>query len=70
MSYLETIKMLTNRIGAILLIRNQQNPSWNNYFYWLIGLSLFALALSLYFRGEKIKHFFREDFGWMLLHVL
>ena len=40
------------------------NPSWHNYFYWLIGVSLFFFALEIIkpWRGNQLK--FRKDF-WL-----
>jgi sterol desaturase/sphingolipid hydroxylase (fatty acid hydroxylase superfamily) len=40
------------------------NPSWNNYFYWLIGVSLFAFTLELLFPWRKNQSKIREDF-WL-----
>ncbi len=39
-------------------------PSWNNYFYWLIGLSLLVWALEILFPWRKDRSFFRKDF-WL-----
>lgn len=40
------------------------NPDWHNYFYWLLGVSLFFFALEVVkpWRGEQPR--FRRDF-WM-----
>jgi len=40
------------------------NPSWHNYFYWLIGVSLFFFGLEVLnpWRGKQEK--FRKDF-WL-----
>ncbi|MDN3203387.1 sterol desaturase family protein [Algoriphagus sediminis] len=38
------------------------HPSWGNYFYWLIGLSLFVYALELLFPWRKNRGAFRKDF--------
>ncbi len=40
------------------------NPSWNNYFYWLIGVSLLAFSLELIFPWRKNQSRIREDF-WL-----
>ena len=40
------------------------NPSWNNYFYWLIGISLFFWSLELIFPWRKKQGAFRKDF-WL-----
>ena len=39
-------------------------PSWNNYFYWLIGLSLLVWILELIFPWRDRKSAFRKDF-WL-----
>ncbi|MFC3881688.1 sterol desaturase family protein [Algoriphagus namhaensis] len=39
-------------------------PSWGNYFYWLIGLSLLVWSLEILFPWRKDRPFFREDF-WL-----
>jgi sterol desaturase/sphingolipid hydroxylase (fatty acid hydroxylase superfamily) len=38
------------------------NPSWHNYFYWLIGLSLFCWTLEILFPWRKNQSIFRKDF--------
>ena len=40
------------------------HPSWGNYFYWLIGVSLFFFALELASPWRKEQAKFRKDF-WM-----
>ncbi|HCH44833.1 MAG TPA: hypothetical protein DEV63_10480, partial [Algoriphagus sp.] len=39
-------------------------PSWHNYFYWLIGLSLLVWMLEVIFPWRKGRPFFRKDF-WL-----
>ncbi|MFO0356628.1 MAG: sterol desaturase family protein [Sphingobacteriaceae bacterium] len=39
-------------------------PSWHNYFYWLLGLSLFVWMLELIFPWRKQQAAFRKDF-WL-----
>jgi sterol desaturase/sphingolipid hydroxylase (fatty acid hydroxylase superfamily) len=39
-------------------------PHWGNYFYWLIGLSLFVYALERLFPWRKQQAGIREDF-WL-----
>lgn len=39
-------------------------PSWHNYFYWLIGLSVFVWLLELIFPWRKEQAAFRKDF-WL-----
>ena len=38
------------------------NPSWHNYFYWLIGLSLFCWVLEIVFPWRKNQSILRKDF--------
>ena len=40
------------------------NPDWNNYFYWLIGISLVVYAMELAFPWRKNQPRIREDF-WL-----
>jgi sterol desaturase/sphingolipid hydroxylase (fatty acid hydroxylase superfamily) len=40
------------------------NPSWHNYFYWLIGVSLFFFALELWRPWRANQPKFRKDF-WL-----
>ncbi|HMQ49379.1 MAG TPA: sterol desaturase family protein [Saprospiraceae bacterium] len=49
---------------ARYLWREMANPSWHNYFYWLIGVSLFFLLMEWWrpWREEQPK--FRKDF-WL-----
>lgn len=63
MSYLETIKNAYQSYWNYL-INEISNPSWHNYFYWLIGVSLFAFTLELLFPWRKNQGRFREDF-WL-----
>lgn len=37
---------------------------WGNYFYWLIGVSLFAWLLEVFFPWRKDQPLFRKDF-WL-----
>lgn len=39
-------------------------PSWYNYFYWLVGLSLLVWVLELVFPWRKNQPAFRKDF-WL-----
>ncbi|TKB97661.1 sterol desaturase family protein [Pedobacter cryophilus] len=39
-------------------------PSWSNYFYWLIGLSLLVWMLEIIIPWRKKQAVFRQDF-WM-----
>lgn len=40
------------------------HPSWHNYFYWLIGISLFFFSLELLHPWRKDQKRFRKDF-WL-----
>ncbi|MDH5379875.1 MAG: sterol desaturase family protein [Cyclobacteriaceae bacterium] len=40
------------------------NPGWHNYFYWLIGVSLFFFSLELIAPWRKNQSKFRMDF-WL-----
>ncbi len=40
------------------------NPSWHNYFYWLIGLSLFVWLLEIVVPWRKDQKKIRKDF-WL-----
>lgn len=39
-------------------------PSWHNYFYWLLGLSIVVWMLELLFPWRKEQAIFRKDF-WL-----
>lgn len=40
------------------------NPSWHNYFYWLVGLSLVVWSLEILFPWRKSQGVIRHDF-WL-----
>lgn len=40
------------------------HPSWNNFFYWLIGLSIVVWALEVIFPWRKNQALIRQDF-WL-----
>lgn len=40
------------------------NPSWNNYFYWLIAVSLFFFTLEVIIPWRKKQDIIRQDF-WL-----
>jgi sterol desaturase/sphingolipid hydroxylase (fatty acid hydroxylase superfamily) len=46
------------------------NPSWNNYFYWLLGLSAVVYGLELLFPWRKNQSKIRKDFWLDLFYVL
>lgn len=50
-------------IGEIL------NPSWHNYFYWLVGASLVIYGLELVFPWRKNQPILREHF-WLDIFYL
>ena len=45
------------------------NPSWHNYFYWLIGLSLLVWLLEISFPWRTDQHPIRRDF-WLDLFYM
>ncbi|MDW3194130.1 MAG: sterol desaturase family protein [Cytophagales bacterium] len=49
---------------ANYLLQEILHPSWHNYFYWLIGVSLFFLALEWARPWREDQPKFRKDF-WM-----
>lgn len=46
------------------LIREMFYPSWHNYFWWLLGLSLFVWLLEVFFPWRQEQSIFRKDF-WL-----
>ena len=44
-------------------------PSWHNYFYWLIGLSILVWALEITLPWRKKQSAFRKDF-WLDLFYM
>lgn len=40
------------------------NPGWRNYFWWLVGISLFVWLLEALFPWRKEQGLFRKDF-WL-----
>ncbi len=46
------------------LVSEITHPSWHNYFYWLIGISLFFWMLEIFFPWRKKQSVFRKDF-WL-----
>ncbi len=49
---------------AMYLLHEITNPSWHNYFYWLIGVSLFFFILEVVIPWRKKQDIFRQDF-WL-----
>ncbi|MFN4144884.1 MAG: sterol desaturase family protein, partial [Runella sp.] len=46
------------------LVNEILSPSWHNYFYWLVGLSLLVWGLELAFPWRKQQKAIRHDF-WL-----
>lgn len=46
------------------LVNEIMYPSWGNYFWWLVGLSLFVWLLELIFPWRKGQPALRKDF-WL-----
>ena len=46
------------------LVYEISNPSWNNYFYWLIALSLLVWAIEIIIPWRKNQKIFRKGF-WL-----
>jgi sterol desaturase/sphingolipid hydroxylase (fatty acid hydroxylase superfamily) len=44
-------------------------PSWSNYFYWLVGLSLLVFSLEIWLPWRKNQKILRKDF-WLDLFYL
>ena len=61
--YLEIVKT-SYQDYASYLWREILNPSWHNYFYWLIGVSTFFYMLEILRPWRKYQPRFRKDF-WM-----
>lgn len=63
---MEILKIIGDAYSGYLgyLINEITHPSWHNYFYWLIGISLFCWAIELLFPWRKTQKAIREDF-WM-----
>ncbi len=44
-------------------------PAWNNYLYWLVGLSLAVFFLEIFLPWRKTQKIFRMDFGLDLFYL-
>ena len=69
--YWEIVK--NGYIGYANYVYNEiTNPSWNNYFYWLLGVSIFFFALELATpwvkRGDKLRKDFWLDAFYMFFN--
>lgn len=51
------------------LWREITQPAWNNYFYWLLGLSLLVFNLEIWLPWRKDQKILRRDF-WLDLFYL
>lgn len=45
------------------------NPSWHNYFYWLIGISMFVWLIEIIVPWRKGQSIFRKDFWLDIFYV-
>lgn len=63
MEYLELIKKSYSDYSNYLLNELMQ-PGWHNYFYWLIGVSLFFFLLEILKPWRENQAKFRKDF-WL-----
>lgn len=61
--YIQTIKEAYSGYWQYL-VNEILNPSWNNYFYWLIALSLGVWLLEIIVPWRKKQAIFRQDF-WL-----
>jgi len=52
------------------LIDEISNPSWTNYFYWLIALSLLVLILEIVIPWRKDQKVFRKGFWLDSFYIL
>src|SRR5688572_8513714 len=61
--YLDIIFQSYKDYGGYLY-REITNPSWGNYFYWLIGISLFFFLWEYFGSWKKSQGAFKKDF-WL-----
>ncbi|HAI40204.1 MAG TPA: hypothetical protein DCM40_19975 [Maribacter sp.] len=52
------------------LVYEISNPSWTNYFYWLIGLSLMVFTLEIIIPWRKKQPIFRKGFWLDAFYIL
>ncbi len=52
------------------LIDEISNPSWTNYFYWLIGLSLLVWLIEIIIPWRKSQKLFRKGFWLDSFYIL
>lgn len=60
----DTVNLIKDSyIGYFNYFKNEvQSPSFHNYFYWLLGLSILVWTLELIFPWRKEQAAFRKDF--------
>ena len=64
MTHYSDIFINTFRGYAQYFVGQVMHPAWNNYFYWLIAISLFFWSLELIFPWREKQGAFRKDF-WL-----
>ena len=52
------------------LLQEISNPSWTNYFYWVLGLSLLVWVLEIFIPWRKNQKIFRKDFWLDTFYIL
>lgn len=52
------------------LVEEISNPSWTNYFYWLLGLSFLVWILEILIPWRKEQKIFRKDFWLDSFYIL
>ena len=52
------------------LVQEITNPTWDNYFYWLLGLSLFVFLLEIIIPWRKNQPVFRKGFWLDAFYIL
>jgi len=62
----ETVEIIKNAYSGYwnYLVGEVTQPSWHNYFYWLIGISMLFFTLELLAPWRKDQPKFRKDF-WL-----
>ena len=63
MSILDRIASSYQAYGSYLW-NEISHPSWHNYFYWLIGVSIFAWSLEYFIPWRTKQPIVRKDF-WL-----
>lgn len=63
---MDILKIITDSYSGYFhyLIQEITHPHWRNYFYWLIGISLFSWGIELLFPWRKNQKAIRKDF-WL-----